>query len=194
MDIKPLTLTGQVVRLEPLSLVHLPDLCAVGLEESIWRYMRYGTVQTAEQMRAWVEHLLELQAQGSDLPFAVFHLPDRRVVGCTRFLNINHCDRSVEIGGTWYGLAYQRTVVNTECKYLLLRHAFETLGCIRVQFKADARNLRSQQALERIGAVREGLLRRHMILPDGYVRDSVIYSILDSEWPAVKNLLEAKLS
>jgi RimJ/RimL family protein N-acetyltransferase len=155
--------------------------------------MRYGSVQTEGAMRAWVERLLHLQNQGSDLPFSVFHLADQRAVGCTRYLNINHRDRSLEIGGTWYGLAYQRTSVNTESKYLLLQHAFETLGCIRVHFKADSRNLRSQQALERIGAVKEGLLRRHMILPDGYVRDSVIYSILDSEWPAVKRRLEAKL-
>jgi len=103
-------------------------------------------------------------------------------------------DRGLEIGGTWYGTEFQRTAVNTECKYLLLKHAFETLGCIRVQLKTDSRNERSQKAIERIGAIREGILRNHMILPDGYIRDSVFYSILDSEWGTVKRRLEEKLA
>jgi RimJ/RimL family protein N-acetyltransferase len=108
-------------------------------------------------------------------------------------MTIEPANRSLEIGGTWYGVDYQRTVVNTEAKYLLLRHAFETLGCIRVQFKADLRNERSQRAIERIGAVREGVLRAHVILPDGYIRDSVIFSIIKSEWPTVKQRLLGKL-
>ncbi|MFO3795968.1 MAG: GNAT family N-acetyltransferase, partial [Anaerolineales bacterium] len=111
-------------------------------------------------------------------------------MGATRYLDIRPEHRGVEIGGTWYGVAYQRTVVNTECKYLLLRHAFEDWGCIRVQFKADSRNERSIRALERIGAVREGVLRNHMILADGTIRHSVYFSILNSEWPAVKARLE----
>jgi RimJ/RimL family protein N-acetyltransferase len=190
MDIQPVTLTGHVVRLEPLSEVHVPDLAAVGLEEAIWRYMRYGRIESEEDMRDWVQELLRLQQLGSDLPFAVIHLEAGRAIGCTRYLSINRGDRSLEIGGTWYGLAYQRTAVNTECKYLLLRHAFETLDCVRVWFKVDLRNERSQRALERIGAVKEGTLRNHMILPDGYIRDSVIYSLLPSEWPGVKARLE----
>jgi RimJ/RimL family protein N-acetyltransferase len=190
MDIQPVTLTGHVVRLEPLSEVHVPDLAAVGLEEAIWRYMRYGRIESEEDMRDWVQELLRLQQLGSDLPFAVIHLEAGRAIGCTRYLSINRGDRSLEIGGTWYGLAYQRTAVNTECKYLLLRHAFETLDCVRVWFKVDLRNERSQRALERIGVVKEGTLRNHMILPDGYIRDSVIYSLLPSEWPGVKARLE----
>lgn len=190
MEIHPVTLTGRFVRLEPLSEAHVPGLAAIGLEPGIWRYMRYGQMETEAHMRQWVLELLELQARGSDLPFAVRHLESGRLAGCTRYLHINHVDRSVEIGGTWYGLAYQRTAVNSECKYLLLGHAFETLGCVRVQLKADARNERSQRALERIGAVKEGVLRSHMILPDGFVRDSVIYSIIASEWPPVKARLE----
>jgi RimJ/RimL family protein N-acetyltransferase len=190
MDIQPVTLTGHVVRLEPLSEAHVPDLAAVGLEEAIWRYMRYGRIESEEDMRDWVQELLRLQQLGSDLPFAVIHLEAGRAIGCTRYLSINRGDRSLEIGGTWYGLAYQRTAVNTECKYLLLRHAFETLDCVRVWFKVDLRNERSQRALERIGAVKEGTLRNHMILPDGYIRDSVIYSLLPSEWPGVKARLE----
>jgi N-acetyltransferase len=193
MDIQPVTLTGHVVRLAPLSAAHVPDLAAVGLEESIWRYMRYGRVESEAEMRGWVQEMLRLQQLGSDLPFAVIHLESGRAIGCTRYLSINRGDRSLEIGGTWYGLAYQRTAVNTECKYLLLRHAFETLDCVRVWFKIDVRNERSQRAVERIGAVREGVLRNHMILPDGYIRDSVIYSFLPSEWPAVKSRLESLL-
>ncbi|MBN2147668.1 MAG: GNAT family N-acetyltransferase [Anaerolineales bacterium] len=193
MNIQPITLLGRIVRLDPLMEDHVPGFCAVGLDKHIWRYMRYGKVENEAEMRTWVQELLRLQAEGSDLPFAVFHLADQRMVGCTRYLHINHSDRSVEIGGTWYGIAYQRTGVNTESKYLLLQHAFESLGCIRVHFKTDTRNLRSQEALERIGAVKEGVIRSHMILPDGTVRDSALYSILASEWPEVKRQLEIKL-
>jgi len=188
-----LTLTGQVVRLEPLSVAHVPDLFRAGSDESIWRYMRYGTMQNEADMRAWVQMLLNAQTRGTDLPFAVIHLETGRAVGSTRYLEIEPHNRSVEIGGTWYGVAYQRTAVNTECKYLLLKHAFERLGCIRVQFKADLRNVRSQHALERIGAVKEGILRDHVILPDGFVRSSVYYSILANEWPGVKTRLIEKL-
>ncbi|HLA99465.1 MAG TPA: GNAT family protein [Anaerolineales bacterium] len=193
MHVTPVTLVGRVVRLEPLSLEHVPGLSRVGLEDEIWRYMRYGWVRTEAQMRQWVEELLRLQERGSDLPFAVVHLESGEPIGATRYLEIRPQDRAVEIGGTWYGVSYQRTAVNTECKYLLLSHAFERLGCIRVQFKTDLRNERSQVALERLGAVKEGVLRKHMILPDGAVRDSVYYSIIDSEWPEVKRRLEVML-
>lgn len=193
MHILPVTLHGRVVRLEPLSEAHVPDLAAVGLEEEIWRYMRYGPVRTQAELLTWVQSLLRLQKLGTDLPFAVIYQPTERAIGCTRYLSINTTDRSVEIGGTWYGLAYQRTAVNTECKYLLLGHAFETLGCVRVWFKVDARNERSKRAIERLGAFKEGVLRNHMILPDGFIRDSVIYSILPSEWPLIKSSLEENL-
>jgi RimJ/RimL family protein N-acetyltransferase len=145
-------------------------------------------------MRQFVKTLLEGAAQGTDLPFVVIHQASNQPVGCTRYLEISREHRKLEIGGTWYGREFQRTGVNTESKYLLLKHAFETLGCLRVQFKTDARNIRSQKAIERIGAVKEGVLRNHMLLPDGYVRDSVYYSIIASEWPEVKKLLQAKLS
>jgi RimJ/RimL family protein N-acetyltransferase len=179
--------------LEPLTIAHVPDLACAGQDESIWRYMRYGIVDTEEKMRRWVLELLELQALGTDLPFAVIHVDSGQAIGSTRYLEIHPLDRGLEIGGTWYAVPYQRTAANTECKYLLLRHAFEALGCIRVQFKTDLRNERSQRALERIGAVREGTLRNHMILPDGTRRHSVYYSILDSEWSQVKKGLEEKL-
>jgi RimJ/RimL family protein N-acetyltransferase len=193
MNPEPVKLIGKFVRLEPLSEVHVPSLAKVGLEPEIWRYMRYGKVESEEQLRVWVRELLDQQAQGTDLPFAVIHLVSENAIGCTRYLNIDIPNRSLEIGGTWYGLAYQGTMVNTECKYLLLKHAFEKLSCIRVWFKTDRRNTRSMHALERLGAQKEGMLRNHMILPDGYIRDSVMFSILPDEWPAVKQKLEARL-
>lgn len=193
MKLTPLTLTGRVVRLEPLSLAHVPDLHEAGQDEDIWRLMVYGPVRTEADMRALVEELLRRQKRGTDLPFAVIHRESERAIGCTRFMNYAPADRGVEIGGTWYAPAFQRTAVNTECKYLLLKTAFETLGCVRVQFKTDLRNERSQRAIERLGAIREGVLRNHMILPDGYIRHSVFYSILDSEWPQTKKRLEGFL-
>jgi len=193
MDIHPLTLTGRVVRLEPLSEAHVPDLTVAGQDERIWRYMPYGLVTTEEKMRAWVQEILSRQARGTDLVFAVVHLETGRAVGSTRYMDIQPGNRGLEIGGTWYAAAFQRTAINTECKYLLLRHAFEVLGCLRVQLKTDLRNERSQKAIERIGAVREGVLRHHILMPDGYVRSSVYYSILAAEWLAVKAKLEEKL-
>ena len=189
-NVQPVTLTGRNVCLEPLSEAHVPDLAVAGNNEDIWRYMLYGTIRTDDDMRRWVEDILSRQRGGTDLPFAVIHLESGRAIGATRYLDIRPEHRGLEIGGTWYAAAYQRTAVNTECKYLLLRHAFETLGCIRVQFKTDQRNVRSQRALERIGAVQEGILRNHMLLEDGAIRHSVYYSIIDSEWPAVKARLE----
>jgi N-acetyltransferase len=193
MDITSLTLTGNTVRLEPLNESHIPDLCRVGLNERIWRFMRYGLVLTEEQMRQWVLSILEKQTVSHDIPFAVIHLESGRAVGATRYMNIQPDQRNLEIGGTWYGVDYQRTAVNTECKYLLLKHAFEEMGVIRVQIKTDLRNIASQRAIERLGAVKEGVFRKHMILPNGYIRDSVIYSIIDDDWKAVKANLEEKL-
>jgi RimJ/RimL family protein N-acetyltransferase len=194
VNAEPVTLMGKFVRLEPLGENHIADLAKVGLEAKIWRYMRYGKVETEEQLAAWVRELLELQTQGSDLPFAVIHLSSGKAIGSTRYLHIDPPNRSLEVGGTWYGLEFQGTLVNTECKYLLLQHAFERLGCIRVWFKADRRNLHSQHSIEKLGAKKEGVLRSHMILPDGYIRDSVVYSILMEEWPQVKLQLETRLS
>jgi N-acetyltransferase len=193
MNVEPVTLMGKNVRLEPLSEAHVPDLAKVGLEPEIWRFMRYGKVETEAHLGAWVRELLDLQTQGTDLPFAVIHLASGKAIGCTRYLHIDPPNRSLEIGGTWYGLDYQGTTVNTECKYLLLKHAFETLACIRVWFKTDARNQRSIHALESIGAIREGVLRNHMVLPGGFIRDSVVYSLLPEEWSQVKQKLEVKI-
>lgn len=194
MKIEPAVLEGGVIRLEPLNEAHVPELFVVGNDETIWRYMRYGSMRAEADMRQWVLGVLEGQKQGTDLPFAVIFRQTEQAIGATRYLDIQPQNLTLEIGGTWYGLAYQRTAVNTECKYLLLRYAFEKLACVRVQFKADLRNDRSQRALERIGAIKEGVLRDHVILPDGYRRSSVYYSILDVEWPGIKMKLEKLLN
>ncbi len=194
MEVKPVVLTGQHVRLEPMTEAHVPGLAEIGAGQTFWDFMLYGNINTVDDMRNWVQDILGRAEKGTDLPFVAIHLASGRVAGATRYLNIMPRDRGLEIGGTWYGPEFQRTALNTECKYLLLQHAFETLGCIRVQLKTDLRNERSQKAIERIGAVKEGVLRNHMILPDGRYRHSVFYSILDTEWPEVKKRLEEMLS
>ena len=194
MDFQPMTLTGQVVRLVPLAETHVADLAVAGRDERIWQYMLYGELRTEERMRGWVQDMLQRQARGTDLVFAVIYQPTGRAIGSTRYLEIRREHRGLEIGGTWYGVDYHGTAVNPESKYLLLRHAFETLDVLRVQFKTDLRNEHSQRAIERLGAVKEGVLRDHLITPAGYVRSSVYYSVLAAEWPAVKARLEARLT
>jgi RimJ/RimL family protein N-acetyltransferase len=189
VDIKPVTLTGKIVQIRPLTVDYVPELYAVS-HPSIWKYMLYGDISSEEDMHGWVLDMLERAKAGTDLPFAVVSLASGKVIGATRYLEIHPQHRGLEIGGTWYGLDYQRTGINTECKYLLLKHAFETLGCIRVQFKSDSRNERSIMAIKRIGAKSEGILRNHMILYDGTYRHSAYFSILDDEWPGVKKKLE----
>lgn len=191
--VTPVTLTGKHVRLEPMTEAHIPALAEIGMGKDFWDFMVYGRMENEDDMAGWVRDILARAEKGTDLPFVAIHLESGRVAGATRYLNIMPSDRGLEVGGTWYGLDFQRTAVNTECKYLLLTHAFESLGCIRVQIKTDSLNLRSQKAIERIGAVKEGVLRNHMILPNGRVRHSVYYSVLDSEWPDVKKRLEEML-
>lgn len=190
MEVKSVVLQGKYVRLEPMAEEHIPGLAEIGVGQPFWDFMLYGNINTVDDMHDWVMDILARAEKGTDLPFVAIQLPSGRVAGATRYLNIMPKDRGLEIGGTWYGPEFQRTVVNTECKYLLLGHAFETLGCIRVQLKTDLRNERSQKAIERIGAVKEGVLRNHMILPSGRIRHSVFYSILDTEWAEVKKRLE----
>jgi len=191
--IQQVTLQGKHVRLEPLGEQHVAGLAEIGKGQDFWKYMLYGDMKTEADFHHFVKDLLAREQKGTDLPFTVIQLASGRIAGSTRYLNIMPNDRSLEVGGTWYGLDFQRSAVNTECKYLLLTHAFEVLKCIRVQIKTDLLNLRSQAAIERIGAVKEGVLRNHMILPDGRIRHSVFYSILDTEWNDVKNKLEAML-
>lgn len=187
------TLQGKYVRLEPMGEQHISGLTEIGVGQDFWSFMLYGDMKTEADMRHWVLDILDREKKGGDLPFAVVHLASGKIAGATRYLNIMPKDRGLEVGGTWYGKEFQRTAVNTECKYLLLTHAFEVLKAIRVQIKTDSLNVRSQAAIERIGAMKEGVLRNHMILPDGRIRHSVFYSILDSEWAGVKKNLEAML-
>ena len=188
---EPVILSGKLVRLEPMTEAHIPALVKIGVGQDFWRYMLYGEMKTDADIRNWV---LDILSRKGDVPFVVIHLPSGCVAGATRYMNVIPRDRGLEIGGTWYGTEFQRTGVNTESKYLLLKHAFETLGAIRVQLKTDSRNLPSQRAIERIGAVKEGVLRNHMIMADGTIRDSVYYSILDSEWQGVRERLERMLN
>jgi len=192
MIVAPVTLEGRHVRLEPLSQAHQADLAAVGLAEDLWRWIP-TPVRTPEDMSAYIAIALEEQARGVALPFALIEKADGKVIGSTRYANIDRTHHRVEIGWTWVAPAWQRTAVNTEAKYLLLRYAFETLGCIRVELKTDSLNERSRAAILRIGAREEGTFRNHMITGSGRIRHSVYFSILDSEWPAVKSRLQTKL-
>jgi len=189
----PVILTGKYARLEPLTEAHISGLAEIGIGQDFWHFMLYGDMNTEADMRNWVLDILGRAEKGTDLPFVAIDLTSGRVAGATRYLNIVPKDRGLEIGGTWYGIDFQRTAINTECKYLLMTHAFETLHAIRVQLKTDSRNERSQKAIERIGAKKEGVLRNHMILLDGYIRDSVFYSVLDTEWLDVKKNLEVMM-
>ncbi len=186
-------LEGSHVLLEPLSRRHHAELCMVGLDADLWRWTTTELRTRADILR-YVRNALRLQRAGAALPFAIRERASGNVVGSTRFGNIDRENRRVEIGWTWIAAPWQRTAVNTECKYLLLRHAFETGGCIRVEFKTDVLNERSRAALLRIGAIEEGVLRSHMITSIGRIRDTVYFSILAAEWPRVKQGLEARLA
>jgi len=193
VDLTPPTLAGRHVRLVPLTLHHVPALWEVGSEEEIWRWTLNQILSEAE-MRRYVRAALEKQAAGGAIPFATTDAATGRVIGSTRFHNIDPVNRRVEIGYTWIGGAWRRTPANTEAKYLMLRHAFESLGCVRVELRTDALNTRSRSAILRIGAKEEGTLRRHLLTDSGRFRDTVYFSILDDEWPAVKQHLEDQLA
>ena len=193
MVVEPLTLEGQHIRLEPLSLEHHAQLCEVGLDDELWRWIPQA-VRTPEEMRAYIATALAWQAAGTALPFATIERATGRAIGSTRFANIDRANRHVEIGWTWLARKSQRTAANTEAKYLMLRHAFETWGCLRVEFKTDSLNERSRAALLRIGAKEEGTFRNHVLTWTGRIRHSVYYSIIDPEWPEVRADLEKKLS
>ena len=194
MTLPPLTLQGHLIRLEPLTEWHMPDLLYAARDENLWRYMFYGNLAEPRYLEAFITNAIRLREAGTDLPFAVIQQGTNKAIGCTRFRDICQKHSKLEIGGTWYDTDYHRTGVNLECKYLLLHHAFETASMVRVQFKTDIRNTRSQQSLEKLGATREGVLRRSAIMPDGVIRDTVIYSILDTEWGQVKAQLETRLA
>ena len=193
MDVRPLVLEGRYVRLEPLGVEHTEALCAVGLDQELWRWTT-TLIRTCGEMRAYVETAMAEQARGLSLPFAIVERAAGRVVGSTRYGNIEPAHRRLEIGWTWVGREWQRTPINTEAKYLLLRHAFETLGAMRVELKTDSLNEKSRRAILRIGAREEGTLRNHMLTHSGRRRHTVYFSIIDAEWPEVKAGLEEKLS
>lgn len=189
-DVQPVVLEGRRVRLEPLSQEHAQGLYNRGQQAEDWAYMPRGCFVDLADCRHWID---EANAATDRVAFAIVERQQDRAVGSSSFLNIRTPHRGLEIGWTWLGRDWQRTFVNTEAKLLLLSHAFETLGAVRVEFKTDGRNTRSQNALERIGAQREGVMRRHMIVQDDYVRDSVYFSITDEDWPQVKPFLQAPL-
>ena len=193
MVVSPVTLEGAHVRLEPLAKAHLAGLVLVGLDEELWRWIPVA-VRTAEEMGAYIDTALEEQERGVSLPFALIEKVTGREIGSTRYGNIDRTHHRVEIGWTWVGREWQRSAVNTEAKYLLLRHAFETLGCIRVELKTDSLNEKSRAAILRIGAKEEGIFRNHMITASGRIRHTVYFSIVDSEWPAVKARLFSRLN
>ena len=186
MRVEPVVLTGETLQLEPLRQEHAQGLYNRGRSADDWRYMPRACFIDMADTRQWIDEAIEAPGQ---LPFAIVERAKNKVIGSTRYLNIRPEHRSLEIGWTWLGQQWQRTEVNTEVKWLLLSHAFERLGCVRVEFKTDARNARSQRALERIGATREGVLRKHMIVQGNFARDSVYFSVIDSDWPQVRERL-----
>lgn len=194
MNVAPVILQGKYVRLEPLAPVHAQDLFDKSRHPEIWELLIAAPIQTIDEMHAWIEKALKQTAAGTNIWFAIVRRTDNCTVGVTSYLNISHADRGLEIGGTWLSTEVWRTAINSECKYLLLRHAFETLDCIRVQLKTDERNLRSQRAIARLGAVKEGILRKYQVTHSGYPRNTVMYSIVDSEWPGVRTKLEQSLA
>jgi N-acetyltransferase len=191
MNPQPITLVGRHVRLEPLTHAHAPDLfAAISVDPAIWRWWRESPPVDVAGMEAFVAATLLEQDSGSVIAFAQIDLGSGKAVGATTYMEISRRDSGLEIGSTWLGKPWQRTGINTEAKYLLLRHAFEELGAVRVQLKTDLRNVQSQTAIARLGAVREGVLRKHRLVRDGYIRDTVMFSIIADEWPAVKTRLE----
>ena len=186
--VAPLTLSGRHVRLEPLAREHVDGLAAAAADGELWKLWVTG-VPAPAATAAWVDAALEMRERCGALPFVVRAQADGCIVGSTRYFHVEAAHRRLEIGHTWYAKRVQRTTVNTECKLLLLAHAFETLSCIAVEFRTHFLNFASRAAIERLGAKQDGILRHHQILPDGTLRDTVVYSIIAGEWPAVKRHL-----
>ncbi|MFL5487250.1 MAG: GNAT family N-acetyltransferase [Gemmatimonadaceae bacterium] len=192
-ELEPVVLEGSFVRLEPMTLAHHQALSEVGLDPEIWR-LTVAFVRTPQEMRDYMDSALELERSGTSLPFVTVERSSGKVVGSTRFGNYDRLNRRIEIGWTWIARQWQRTAINTDAKYLMLTHAFETLHCVRVELKTDVLNSPSRKAMLRIGAREEGVLRKHTLMWSGRYRDSIYYSILDEEWPEVKTNLENLLT
>jgi RimJ/RimL family protein N-acetyltransferase len=191
--VEPVVLEGSLVRLEPLAPEHLAGLIDIGLEADIWRWMPIP-IQTPGEMRSWLDTSLEAADGGSEMPFATIVRDGDKVVGSTRYMNIEPRHRRLEIGYTWINPRWQRSAVNSEAKLLMLRHAFDTLGALRVEFKTDSLNERSRAALAGIGATEEGTMRNHMVTQSERRRHSVYFSIIEEDWPRVRQQLEARLA
>jgi RimJ/RimL family protein N-acetyltransferase len=192
VDVEPVILEGRWVRLEPLRAEHLKALLAIAGDPEIWRWYPWPLNEESD-MRRWLADALESARQGDELPFVVVERQTGAIAGSTRYMDIRPAHRAVEIGNTWLGTKWWRTAINSEAKYLLLSHAFDRLGCLRVSLKTDLLNERSQRAIERLGARREGVFRKHMIVHRGRVRDTVYYSITDAEWPEIRQRMEGGL-
>jgi N-acetyltransferase len=190
--LESVTLKGRHARLVPLELSHHDELIKAARDGELWK-LWYTTIPTPEGMKAEIERRLGLQAKGSMLPFTVLDA-DGKPAGMTTYMNVDAANRRVEIGSTWYRAAVQRTAVNTECKLMLLTHAFETLDCIAVEFRTHGLNSQSRRGIERLGAKFDGLLRNHSIMPNGTLRDTAVYSIIAGEWPTVKAHLAWQLA
>ena len=193
MNLEPVTLQGQHARLEPLRLDHANALSEAVQDGELWK-LWYTAIPTPAAMLGEVQRRLDLRACGSMLPFAVIHLPDERMAGMTTYMHIDSANRRLEIGSTWYRQSLQRTALNTECKRMLLGYAFEQLDCIAVEFRTHWHNSASRRGIERLGAKLDGVLRSHQIAANGSLRDTCVYSILASEWPAVRANLDHALS
>jgi len=191
--LEPVVLERAPVRLRPLEASDTPALIDAARDGELWS-LGFTFIGSPQTMAAWVDSALALRAEGRALPFVVELLPSGRPIGSTRFLNIDLVNHRVEIGNTWYARSYQRSAVNTTCKIMLLGHAFESLGAVAVEFRTDERNVRSRQAILDLGAHHDGVLRHHMVMPDGWLRNTYVFSILRGEWPAVRERLEARLA
>jgi RimJ/RimL family protein N-acetyltransferase len=189
----PVFLERRPVRLRPLAAADAPSLVEAARDGELWS-LGFTTIGSPATMAKWVDTALTACAEGRALPFVVEHLATRKLIGSTRYLNIDLANHRLEIGNTWYAAAYQRSPVNTTCKILLLAHAFDTLGAVAVEFRTDERNVRSRQAILDLGAHHDGVLRHHMIMPDGWLRNTYVFSILRDEWPAVRDRLESRLA
>lgn len=191
--IKPVTLSGQVAELVPLSLAHLADLQEAVRDGELYK-LWYTWIARPEAMQAEIERRLKLAEEGSMLPFAVIEKSSGKAVGMTTYMNVDALNKRVEIGSTWYRKAVQRTALNTECKLLLLAHAFDNLGCIAVEFRTSFVNQQSRRGIERLGAKLDGIMRNHMRHSDGSLRDTCVYSIIEGEWPTIRTHLKHKLA
>ncbi len=193
LHIEPVTLSTDRLTLRPLSLEDVPALGRAASDGALWEKTT-TTVPQVDAFKGYVRKALDLQAAGLALPFATVVNDGNQVVGSTRYMNIDAANHRVEIGTTWIAKSWQRTFVNTHAKFLMLRHAFEVLGCLAVEIRTHSRNDQSRAAIERLGAKLDGILRRHMIMPDGHIRDTAVYSILQEEWPEVRASLEQRLA